>query len=171
MNQLGNGHAQPPVARYVASAPWQAPWRQVRRLRSRAHSPAVPRRHAIVAALPAYSKAAAGGRYKPRQEAETLGRCKAKHGGTMQVDLLHRTVPTVETPQGLRASGKERTISPEFVERYLQPKPSSYLGDTKVAMASLARSIPARRLVRCAFPLSEGFHLAIPPCRWLWGDR
>jgi hypothetical protein len=75
-----------------------------------------------VAGLNAYSKGLALGLYEPTPEAERKRRRKARHGERLQVDLLHRAVPVVQTPEGLRALqgpadfiGQRRLLSAEQI--------------------------------------------------------
>jgi hypothetical protein len=122
-----------------------------------------------VAGLNAYSKGVALGLYEPTPEAERERRREAKQGETMQVGLLHRAVPVVQTPDGLRALSKDRPISPGSVERYLQSKFGDHLDDAKAAMAHLAHSIPATQLARRAYSLYENFRPEIPAGARGWG--
>lgn len=75
-----------------------------------------------VAGLSAYSKGVSSGLYQPTPEAERKRRRKLVKGKVLQVELLHRALPSVQTPEGLRALSKDRPISPECVERYLEDK-------------------------------------------------
>lgn len=122
-----------------------------------------------VAGLNAYSKGVSLGLYEPTPEAERERRRTARRGATVQIDLLHRAVPAVETPDGLRALSKERPISPASVERYLAGKFGARLADTRAAMTRLARSMPPRKLAKHAYAFYEEFRPAVPAGVRGWG--
>ncbi len=87
----------------------------------------------------------------------------------MHVDLLHRAVPVVSTPGGLRAVRKDRPISPASVERYLVSKFGDNLGLTMRTMVKLAHSIPDDEVAARAYRLYEEFRPAIPAGVTGWG--
>jgi hypothetical protein len=87
----------------------------------------------------------------------------------MHVDLLHRAVPAMQPPEGLRAVSKDRAISPASVRRYLEGKFGDRLTDARAAMVRLARSMPARELAKRAYALYEEFRPAIPAGVGGWG--
>jgi hypothetical protein len=122
-----------------------------------------------VAGLNAYSKGVRLGLYEPTPEAERERRHKAKHGAEIQVALLHRAVPAVQTPEDVRALSKDRPIAPAGVQRYLEGKFGERLGDARKAMEKLARSMPARDLAAKAYGLYERFRPAIPSGVRGWG--
>lgn len=70
-----------------------------------------------VAGLNAYAKGVSLGLFEPSSKAVDDHLKKAKRGAALKVDLLHRAVPVVRTPDGLRALSKDRPISPASVER------------------------------------------------------
>jgi len=122
-----------------------------------------------VAGLNAYSKGVSLGLYEPKPEAERERRRTARHGATVKIDLLHRAVPAVQTPDGLRALSKERPISPASVERYLASKFGERLADTRAAMTRLARSMPLHELAKHADAFYEEFRPAVPAGVRGWG--
>ncbi|MEJ2006772.1 MAG: hypothetical protein P8Z30_01220 [Acidobacteriota bacterium] len=122
-----------------------------------------------VAGLNAYSKGVSLELYQPTPEAERKRRRKPKEGEAMQVDLLHRAVPSVQSPEGLRALSKDQPISPASVERYLQGKFLDRLDDARKAMEQLARSWPSEELASQAYELYERFRPAIPAGVRGWG--
>jgi hypothetical protein len=69
-------------------------------------------------------------------------RRKVDHGGEVHVDLLHRAVPAVQTPEGLRTMSKDHPISLIRVQRYLDSKFGDRLGDARKAMEQLAVLCP-----------------------------
>jgi hypothetical protein len=103
-----------------------------------------------VAGLNAYSKGNALGIFKPTpKEVQAKRAAKAKTMQVLQVELLHRAVPVVQTPEGLRALSKEQPISPSGVEKYLTNKFKGALGPVSAAMAQLAtRGTPRTSLPR-----------------------
>lgn len=122
-----------------------------------------------VAGLNAYSKGVSLGLYQPTPEAERERRRKRAKGEVLHVDLLHRAVPAVHTPEGLRALSKDQPIAPSSVERYLQGKFGDRLDDAKRAMERLARSWPPDDLAAHAYDLYEKFRPAIPSGVRGWG--
>lgn len=73
-----------------------------------------------VAGLNAYSKGVSLGLFEAPSKAVDDHLKKAKRGAALKVDLLHRAVPVVRTPQGLRALSKDRPISPASAKRYFE---------------------------------------------------
>jgi hypothetical protein len=122
-----------------------------------------------IAGLNAYSKGVRLGLYEPTPEAERERRRKAKHGTELHVDLMHRAVPAVQTPEGLRALSKDRPIAPASVQRYLDSKFDDRLDDAQKAMERLARSLPPRELAHKAYALYEQFRPEIPAGVRGWG--
>ncbi len=102
-----------------------------------------------VAGLNAYAKGVSLGLFEPSSKAVDEHLKKAKAGATLKVDLLHRAVPVVSTPDGLRALSKDRPISAASVERYLQGKFAENLEAVRRAMeSSHAQAIPAAKAFR-----------------------
>src|SRR5450755_2264230 len=65
-----------------------------------------------VAGLNAYSKGRALGIFKPTpKDVREKREARVKATQVLQVDLLHRAVPVVQTPDGLRALSKEKPIA------------------------------------------------------------
>jgi len=122
-----------------------------------------------VAGLNAYSKGVRLGLFQPTPEAERERRAKARHGEALHVDLLHRAVPAMQTPEGLRALSKERPISPDSVERYLHGKFGESFDRVRRVMTELARSLPPGVLADRAYALYERFRPEIPPGVRGWG--
>ena len=122
-----------------------------------------------VAGLNAYAKGVSLGLFEPSSKAVDDHLKKAKTGATLKVDLLHRAVPVVRTPDGLRALSKDRPISSASVGRYLEAKFGDDLGAARRAMAKLARSLPRRELAARAYHLYEEFRPEIPAGVKGWG--
>ena len=122
-----------------------------------------------VAGLNAYSKGVALGLFEPSSKKVDDHLKKAKRGATLKVDLLHRAVPVVRTPEGLRALSKDRPISPASVERYLEGKFGDNLGAARRAMGKLARSLPRREIAARAYRFYEQFRPEVPAGVSGWG--
>lgn len=122
-----------------------------------------------VAGLNAYSKGVSLGLYKPTPKAERERRRKAEHDNSLRVDLLHRAVPAIQIPEGLRATGKGNPISPASVERYLESKFGERLGDARKAMEQLAQSRPSEEIAEQAYGLYEQFRPRVPVGTRGWG--
>ena len=123
-----------------------------------------------VAGLNAYSKGRALGIFKPMpKDVHARREAKAKAKQVLQVELLHRAVPVVQTPEGLRALSKEQPIAPASVERYLSSKFGDALGPVSAAMAELADSRDPEELASAAYGLYEQFRPAIPGGEAGWG--
>jgi hypothetical protein len=122
-----------------------------------------------VAGLNAYSKGVSLGLFQPTPEAERERRHKARHGERLQIDLLHRAVPAIQTPDGLRALSKDRPISPESVDHYLQNKFGPALPEVRRLMSRLARSLSAPDLAANAYSPYEQFRPKIPAGVRGWG--
>ena len=121
-----------------------------------------------VAGLNAYSKGKALGIFKPTPK-EVRAKREAKAKQVLQVELLHRAVSVVQTPEGLRALSKEQPIAPASVERYLSSKFGDALGPVSAAMAELADSRDPEELASAAYGLYEQFRPAIPGGEAGWG--
>ena len=124
-----------------------------------------------VAGLNAYSKGVALGLFEPTPQAVKEQRKKARPAGSFQVALLGRAVPAVHTPDGVRATAKDKPIAPASVERYLVSKFGDALDDAREAMRALARSLPPVELARSAFRLYERFRPSVPAGTSGWGAK
>ena len=123
-----------------------------------------------VAGLNAYSKGKALGIFKPTpKDVKTARAAKAKTKQVLHVDLLHRAVPVVQTPEGLRALSKEQPIAPSSVEKYLTSKFKDALEPVSAAMAQLADSRDPEELAAEAYGLYEQFRPDIPAGVAGWG--
>jgi len=119
-----------------------------------------------VAGLNAYGKGVSLGLYQPTPQAERKRRRKRTKVEVLQVDLLHRSVPSVQTPEGLRALSKDKPVSPVRVERYLQGKFRDHSGDI---MERFARSWPCEEPAMRAYDLYEQFWPTAPAGVRGWG--
>ena len=122
----------------------------------------------VVAGLNAYSKGLALGIFKPTPK-EVHAKRAAKPMEVIHVELLHRAVTVVQTPDGLRALTKEQPIAPASVEKYLASKFKDALGTVSAAMAELADSRDPEALASAAYSLYEQFRPAVPAGESGWG--
>ena len=122
-----------------------------------------------VAGLNAHAKGVRLGIYEPTPATVKKEREKLAHGKQLTVNLLHRAVPVVQTPDGLRALAKEKPINPPSVERYLFSKFGASLEAARRTMADLAGAIPPRELAVQAYALYEKFRPEIPAGVSGWG--
>lgn len=123
----------------------------------------------VVAGLNAYSKGEPLGIFKPTPEVVKKELKRLAQGKQMHVDLLHRAVPVVRMPEGLRAISKDKPVAPEGVQRYLSGKFGDALPAVEAAMRGLARSIPSADLAGRAYVLYEVFRLDVPAGTRGWG--
>jgi hypothetical protein len=121
-----------------------------------------------VAGLNAYSKGKRLGIFKPSHD-ELLKRRSAAPTVSLDVELKHRAVPVVGTPEGIRALSKGKPTSPKNVEKYLESKFGEHLSATERVMADLAMSFPPSRLHQIPFRLYEEFRPEVPARVEGWG--
>ena len=114
-----------------------------------------------VAGLNAQAKGRRLGIFKPHDEKVHQAREK-KADAKFLVEVLGRTVPVVNTADGIRATSKGQPISPESVKRYLQGKFADDLDRVKQVMQKLAKAYKPKELADAAYPLYEQFRPAIP---------
>ena len=122
-----------------------------------------------VAGLSAHAKGVALGLIEPAPVEVGEQRRRLREGERLRVDLLGRAVPVVRTPEGLRALGKDRPITPASVERYLAGKFGAALDEVRAALTDLAAALPPEALGRRAFALYERFRPEVPPGERGWG--
>jgi len=123
----------------------------------------------VVAGLNAYTKGRSLGIFKPVPEAVRRERSRLAPDTVMHVALLHRAVPLVQTPEGLRALAKGKPVSPDSVQRYLESRFGTALGAVEDAMNALARSLPVEDLAHRAFELYQAFRPEVPRGVRGWG--
>ncbi len=127
-----------------------------------------------VAGLNAQSKGRRLGIYEEREGPEGRGKPEAprREGrGERWTQLMGRSVPAVETDQGLRATAKGEPIDPLSVQRYLKGKLGENLDAVRAAMEDLAYSYTPDQLSEEAYTLYEKFRPSIPEGRRGWERR
>jgi hypothetical protein len=92
-----------------------------------------------------------------------------KPGELLDVELLGRMVPAIQTGQGIRATAKGDPIDPRSVTRYLEKKFGENLAEVREAMEALAASQERDSLNRRAYALYEKFRPEIPEGTRGWG--
>jgi hypothetical protein len=122
-----------------------------------------------VAGLNAYSKGVSLGLFEPSAKTVDKHRKTLEHGEVLKVNLLHRAVSVVRTGDGLRALSKDRPISPESVNRYLQSKFGESLDAAREAMMRLSCSLTVKELAAQAYSLYEKFRPEVPTGVKGWG--
>jgi hypothetical protein len=123
-----------------------------------------------VAGLTAQSKGQRLGIYKPAPQEVKKARGR-KPGDEFFIEICGRSVPAVNTPEGVRAVTKNKPIEAKSVERYLESKFGESLGPARAAMRELAKAFRPEELSKNAFSLYERFRPAIPEGVTGWGAR
>lgn len=104
------------------------------------------------------------------QSAEAVSKTR-KRDEQFSVPLLGRSVPAVQTPQGVRATTKGKPVDPGSVQRYLEQKFGQDLDDVQAAMVELAKAYKPDKLAAKAYTLYEQFRPAIPEGTQGWGAK
>jgi hypothetical protein len=121
--------------------------------------------------LNAYSKGASLGLFQPTPQEVQAKRRAMRKEEALTVDLLHRAVPAIQTPEGLRALSKNKPINPESVQRYLQSKFGDALDDACDAMMVLAKSMRSSELAQQGYEIYVTFRPKIPAGTKGWGAK
>ena len=123
-----------------------------------------------VAGLTAQSKGRRLGIFAPTPEALKKAR-KEKRAKELWIELLGRHVPAINTPDGIRAMNKAKSVDPAGVEKYLYGKFGEELPAAREAMRSLAKAFKADQLAQEAFRFYEEFRPGIPEGVAGWGAK
>ena len=125
-----------------------------------------------VAGLNAQSKGKKLGIYEEKSEDETKEDKKKEAAAKPAfVELLGRGIPTVNTPQGVRAAEKGKPIHAESVQTYLEQKFKEDLDGARKAMQKLAKAYTPKQLESKAYSLYEKFRPEIPDGKKGWGAK
>lgn len=125
-----------------------------------------------VAGLNAQAKGQRLGIYEPaKPEAKAHPEPVGKKPVGQVVILMGRHVPVTKTPEGMRATTKDKAIDAAAVEKYLTQKFGDALEDVTAALAALAKSRRPADLAHDAYPLYERFRPAIPEGTKGWGAK
>lgn len=122
-----------------------------------------------VAGLNAYAKGKALGLFHPKPAEVKAKRRMLKHGEELAVNLLHRAVPAVRTPDGIRALSRDKPVAADSVERYLKGRFGDGFDGAREAMAALAQSFPPGEIAECAYDLYVAFRPEVPAGVAGWG--
>ncbi len=125
-----------------------------------------------VAGLNAQSKGRRLGIYEEKsEEAQARERDQDRAAEQESVELLGRVIPTVRTPQGLRAAIDGEAVNAASVETYLERGFKDDLHAVRDAMETLAKAYPSKDLQRKAYGLYEKFRPEIPEGTRGWGAK
>lgn len=125
-----------------------------------------------VTGLNAQSKGRRLGIYEEHPEAEKPEKQRNRPPTeTFSVDLLGRAVPVVNTRDGIRAVEKDRPVSPQSVQAYLEGKFGQALPQARQAFQELAASFSPVELRHRAYELYEEFRPEIPEGTKGWGAK
>lgn len=124
-----------------------------------------------VAGLTAQSKGRSLGIYKPPSSG--AGKHPKKHGlgDEFRVELCGRTIPARNTDDGVRAVVKEKPITPDEVQRYLDRAFGDDLPRVRQALEALAGTFKSDQLAERAFGLYESFRPAVARGTRGWGQK
>jgi hypothetical protein len=123
-----------------------------------------------VAGLTAQSKGRRLGIFTPSPEAVRKAR-KEKRVKEFFVEICGRSVPAINTPEGIRALNKAKPVDPAGVERYLEGKFGEALPAVRAAMSALAKAFKPEPLAGEAFRLYDEFRPGIPEGVSGWGAK
>lgn len=96
---------------------------------------------------------------------------KAGLGEEFWIDLCGRALPAKNTKDGIRAVVKDKSITPEEVQRYLEAKFGEQLEPARKAMEQLAKAYAPQDLPEVAFSLYEEFRPEIASGKAGWGQN
>ena len=123
-----------------------------------------------VTGLTAQSKGRRLGIFKPLpKEMKKAG--ARNRGEIFQVEMLGRTVPCINTADGLRALSKDAPIQPTSVENYLERKFGDALNRVCETMRELARAFKPEELADKAFGLYVQFRPVVPEDATGWSAK
>lgn len=125
-----------------------------------------------VAGLNAQAKGQRLGIFEKPEDRPTEADSKArKPNEQFSVPILGRSVPAVQTPQGVRATAKGKPLDPGSVQRYLEQKFGQDLAETQAAMEKLTKVYKPDELAAEAYALYEKFRPKIPEGTQGWGAK
>lgn len=123
-----------------------------------------------VAGLNAQAKGRRLGIFKPHEEKLQKAREK-EHDERFLIEVCGRTVPAINTPDGIRALAKGSPVNPESAKTYLEGKYGDNLKPARAAMKKLAARYNPAELAQHAYTLYESFRPDIPLGKAGWGAR
>jgi len=123
-----------------------------------------------VAGLNAQAKGRRLGIFKPHEEKTKKAREKER-GERFLIEVCGRTVPAINTNEGIRAVSRGHPVDPAIARRYLEDKFGDGMKAVRTAMMKLAKAYKPKELADRAFPLYEQFRPAIPEGVKGWGAK
>jgi hypothetical protein len=96
---------------------------------------------------------------------------KKKQTGAVPLRFLGKEILVMDTPEGIRAVGKDKLIEPESVEKYLKSKFGDALPEVRAAMEQLAKSVPPKELRAKTYSLYGQFTPQVPAGMEGWGAK
>jgi hypothetical protein len=123
-----------------------------------------------VAGLNAQAKGQRLGIFEPGKKKGEEARSRPK-GEQFSVELLGRSVPVINTPDGVRATAKGAPVQPPSVQHYLEGKFGAALPEVRQAMEGLAAAFPPDKLEEQAYRLYVKFRPEIPAGKQGWGAK
>ncbi len=125
-----------------------------------------------VAGLNAQAKGQRLGIFEMPKDQPVEGIAKArKPDEVFSVPILGRSVPAMQTPQGVRATAKGKPLDPDSVQRYLEQRFGSDLEVVQAEMRKLAKSYKRDELAAKAYALYEQFRPTVPEGTKGWGAK
>ncbi len=124
-----------------------------------------------VTGLNAQSRGRKLGIYEEKSEEKKKVKEKEKPVETVFIEILGRSVPAFQTPQGLRAAIDGEPIHAESTETYLKQKFKDDLDEARAAMEKLAKALTPKQLETKAYDLYEKFRPEIPEGKKGWGAK
>ena len=126
----------------------------------------------VVTGLNAQSKGRRLGIYSEQPEEEKPERQRQRQlEEVFSVEILGRPVPAVNTADGIRAVDKDKPVSPQSVQRYLETKFGDTLPQVQAAFEALADSYSPEELKVKAYQLYVAFRPNIPEGEKGWGAK
>jgi hypothetical protein len=123
-----------------------------------------------VAGLNAQAKGQRLGIFEPGEKKSEEARGRPK-GEQFFVEVMGRSVPVINTPDGVRATAKGTPVQPPSVEHYLEGKFGTALPEVLQAMKELAASFTPGELEEQAYRLYVKFRPEIPAGKQGWGAK
>jgi hypothetical protein len=125
-----------------------------------------------VTGLNAQSKGKRLGIYTEKSEEEKPEKQRRQPAKeTFLVELMGRSVPAVNTKDGIRALEKDQPVSPASAEDYLETKFRESLPAAREAFQELAKTLTPEKLRQSAYELYEEFRPKIPEGTKGWGAK
>lgn len=123
-----------------------------------------------VAGLNAQAKGRRLGIFEPAEKKSEQARSRPK-GEQFFVQLMGRSVPVLNTPDGVRATAKGSPVQPPSVQHYLEGKFGEALPAVRQAMEDLAAAFTPDELEEQAYDLYVEFRPQIPGGKQGWGAK